>query len=613
MPVYYTLLIAMGLLLVSQMTAAGQAEGKEPNHLATLRPGHPRLIVLDEQIQHTRQRLKTESVLQQYLQRIERDAGRFAQQPPVEHKLIGPRLLSQSRTCLDRIYTYATLYRISGDRQWVDRALVELEAAAGFPDWNPSHFLDTAEMTHAFAIGYDWLYPALTDAQRAMIRTAIIEKGLKPGLDAYNGARYGWWRNADHNWNQVCNGGLVLGALAIADEEPQLAGQIIHHALLSLPRAMRSFAPDGGWEEGPGYWDYTLRYTLPLIMGLESALGEDFGLSAFEGFAQTASYRLHVVGPLGKTFNYADVGSDRAGDTWMMHELARRFDRPAYHTAGGLKPWTLGLFVHQTPPQTPAGAEPLDRLFRGIDVVFMRSAWGDANATWLGFKGGDNQANHAHLDLGCFVFDALGQRWAIDLGADDYNLPGYFGKERWSYYRLATAGQNTLLLNNQSQATKAKAPIIAFSTGDTPRAVADLTAAYPDHATRIWRGASLVHQRRGLLIQDEIEANELVDYLWQMHTPATVRIESPTTATLELADQRLHARLISTVGGTFALRDATSPPPQASNKGIRKLVVTLPKAVRQARVAVILSPVDEPVEIIPLQQWVDAARTQAEQ
>ena len=28
--------------------------------------------------------------------------------------------------------------------------------AARFEDWNPSHFLDVAEMTFALAIGYDW-------------------------------------------------------------------------------------------------------------------------------------------------------------------------------------------------------------------------------------------------------------------------------------------------------------------------------------------------------------------------------------------------------------------------------------------------------------------------
>ena len=33
-------------------------------------------------------------------------------------------------------------------------------------------------MTHAFAIGYDWLYSSLFDAEKVMICGARIEKGL---------------------------------------------------------------------------------------------------------------------------------------------------------------------------------------------------------------------------------------------------------------------------------------------------------------------------------------------------------------------------------------------------------------------------------------------------
>ena len=53
-------------------------------------------------------------------------------------------------------------------------------AVARFSDWNPSHFLDTGEMTFALAVGYDWLYDQLGEASRAEIRKAIVEKGVPP-------------------------------------------------------------------------------------------------------------------------------------------------------------------------------------------------------------------------------------------------------------------------------------------------------------------------------------------------------------------------------------------------------------------------------------------------
>ena len=87
---------------------------------------------------------------------------------------------------------------------------------------------------------------------------------------------------------------------------------------------------------------------------------------------------------------------------------------------------------------------------------------------------------------------------------DDYNLPGYFGNKRWTYYRLATVGQNTLLIDGQNQDPKAAAPIVAFdSTPGGSHAVADLSAAYAKQASEGRRGIALV-DRRQVLVQDEI-------------------------------------------------------------------------------------------------------------
>ncbi len=590
------------------MTVASDALAQDNDLLGNLLPGHPRLIVLDERVEAVKERIKTDAALARYWRETQEQAEKLFKVKPVVYEIVGPRLLTQSRNCLERVTTFAIMYRMTGEQKWVDRAVKELDAAAHFPDWNPSHFLDTAELTHAFAIGYDWLYPALTEDQRVMIRTALVEKGLKVGMQAYNGAKFGWWTKAHHNWNQVCNGGLVLGALAVADEEPELARGILKNALASLPLAMKSFAPDGGWSEGPGYWDYTLRYTLPLILGLESALGDDFGLSDYEGFSETGGFMLQMVGPIGLPFNYADVGSGKVWGNWLMHELGRRFDHPAYQHRGGANPSHLGLFFYQPAEGDLNDLEPTARLFKGVEVVCMRTRWDDRRASFVGFKGGDNQANHSHLDLGCFVFDALGQRWALDLGSDDYNMPGYFGKQRWTYYRLATAGQNTLLLDNQNQNPKARAPIIAFDGGVKPLAVADLSAGYASQARRVWRGVALVNDAQSLVVQDEIEADKPVEYRWQMHTKAEIKINSPTSATLTLGGETLHAALDADIRAHFAVEDAKAPPPQAQNEGVRKLLVLSDQPVQSASVAVLLSPTaDSRFGVAPLAEWVKRA------
>jgi hypothetical protein len=97
-------------------------------------------------------------------------------------------------------------------------------------------------------------------------------------------------------------------------------------------------------------------------------------------------------------------------------------------------------------PREPTGADaaaefPLDAHFRGpADLAVFRRAWSNPGAIFVGLKAGENCDHHNHLDLGSFVLDADGQRWAMDLGPDSpgahYDLPGYFDNQlqRWTCF-----------------------------------------------------------------------------------------------------------------------------------------------------------------------------------
>lgn len=61
-------------------------------------------------------------------------------------------------------------------KKYLDRAEKEMLAIAAFSDWNPSHFLDVAEMTMAVAIGYDWTHDALSASSKSIIKEAILKK-----------------------------------------------------------------------------------------------------------------------------------------------------------------------------------------------------------------------------------------------------------------------------------------------------------------------------------------------------------------------------------------------------------------------------------------------------
>jgi len=578
---------------------------------------HPRLLIDAAGFEDLRRRIAGDPLLEKWDIELRRDADRFLTAKLPEHVLPdGLRLLDTSRRMVQHCYTLAMAYRLHGDRRYLDRLWRELQAVARFPDFNPKHFLDTAEMTHALAIAYDWLYDEWSNSQRETIRRAIIEMGLKPGLKVYES--HSGWHHDVHNWNQVCNGGLTVGALALCDDEPKLCGKIIRHALSSVPLAMQSYAPDGGWGEGPGYWDYATSYNVTMLACLESAMGSDFGLSQFPGFDQTALFPLYMTGCGNRCFNFADC-SEHISRADCLLWLGCRFQLPAATWLGAQadRPTAAAMIWYQSPGKDPAAAGlPPDRYWRIVEAVTLRSRWNDPQPLFVGIQARAHAFNHEHLDIGSFVLDALGQRWAVDLGADDYNLPGYFGSKRWDYYRLRAEGHNTLVIDPAAAADQdpqAACGIRRFvSRPEWAFAIADMTHAYGKRARRIERGVAMV-DRRYVVVQDEIESAG-GDVWWFVHTPAAVRLERDgRVAVLELSGRQLEVRILGAASARFDVRPAsplpTSPHPahQKSNDGVRKLAIHLPNTTA-LRLTVAFIPLDGRGEIAlpavrPLAEW----------
>ncbi len=463
----YSLLFIACLVVVSILLDACQTT--EVNK--RLRKDHPRLIFTMESQQRIVNLASEDVLLKQSIESLLNLADQMTSLPSIQYKLEGPRLLSKNRDCLSKVMTLSMAYRLTGELRYAKRALAEMLAAADFPDWNPSHFLDVAEMCTSLAIGYDWLYETLSDEDKEIIRTALIEKGLKPGLKQYPDG----FAKKINNWNFVCNGGLIMAALAIADEEPDLAQEIINQALESLPNGLQSYAPDGAWFVGPSYWMYGTNYLAMLISSLESALDSDFGLSGYPGLSRSGHFYLSSIGPSGNFFNYSDCRLSPRGSNPALFWLAGTFDQPflAFSERQELSSFVKELdatkygkhedhYYHRFYPLEIAWYDPrnpvetstaLDSYFRGLtDVVYFRNSW-EKEAFFIGFKAGYNGINHGHLDCGSFILEALDQRWAEDLGSDDYNLPGYFeykpAGERWNYFRISSRSHNVLTINGQ--------------------------------------------------------------------------------------------------------------------------------------------------------------------
>ena len=613
------------LLLATTAVALAAVDRAEITRgLAALPPTHPRLFLDAQAGTALRQRVAADPFLQSIQSGIIAEADRQLKTSPVARVLIGRRLLDKSRTALSRVLHLATAWRLTGRTAYLDRARAELVAVAGFSDWNPSHFLDVAEMTTAVAIGYDWLYPALDDATRRLVRSAIVAKGLKPSLTANS------WTRASNNWNQVCNAGMTIGALAVAESEPALAAELIARAINTVPLAMHEYAPDGAYPEGPSYWSYGTTFNVLLISALETTLGRDFGLSTQPGFLPTADYALHVVGPSGLPFNYADAGRGAAGVSAAMFWFAARRQQPyllwrdwptlAARAAAGTdtrRDRTDPMLLLWLAPGTTRPTPPPARSWSGggpNPVAFHRSSW-DREASFVAVKGGSPSVNHAHMDVGAFVMDAGRVRWADDLGMQDYHSLESKGiklwgktqdSERWNVFRLGTSSHNVLQVDGQQQRVEGHAPLVLSKDG---RTIVDLTPVYAGQLAAARRGVAL-DADRSVRVQDEFTAlDREARVRWAMVTRADVKIDGPGRATLTQQGRTLAFRVVEPVGATLAIYP-TDPPPAATdarNEGTRMIGFEVRAAPRQSlRVIVQLIPGEPsptPTVPAPLAAW----------
>ena len=504
----------------------------------------------------------------------------------------GRRLLHESRRALSNILHCAWAWRSTGDERFRQRCIAEMVAACELQDWNPSHFLDTAEMATAVAIGYDWLHPSLTQEQREMCERAIVEKALIPAKSAY--AKGGYWTVPKNNWAQVCGAGIALAAAAISDVHPELAGPLFEKGYNLVHACDAFYQPDGMYPEGPAYWQYGTNFHVMLL-----AAAEQLGRATPQNnsiLEPAGNAMMHLNGSSGLTFNFADGNPSSEPLSPAQAWIAKKFQNTtqaqqfrdhlshALQSGKGKIPHARygPLALLWLPPAPGPGPleHPTAATFGGEQAMaFFRTDW-TRNAAWLAIKGGTAAANHGHMDGGSFAYDAHGTRWIHDPGSESYQLPGYFSHKRWTYFRLQNRSHSTLEIAEKLQNPKAKpCPIVSSSlTGNSLAVAFDLSNAYPDSATKIIRSARFDSRSGSCQIEDQI-TKPLGDVVWRAIIDASAEIQGRDVI-LRKGDKQITLHRISK-SGTWSVSGLTPPSPEENpNTGLQALVLSVPQAAQ---------------------------------
>jgi hypothetical protein len=523
-------------------------------------------------------------------------------------------------------------------------------------------FLDCAEIAVAVSLAYDWLYDDFSDDERGMIEAALLRHVIEPALAAYND-RFALWPKLRENCTLVSNSGILVSSLAVLARYPEPATELIRHSLASSSKIFDRLAPDGAWPEGLSYWSLAMRYAALMVAALESAFDQSFGFASRPGFAETGDFALHAAGPFGAAFNFGDSEPrfDVSALAWFAHRFSRPVDARLLHRYDGwYLPFTV-IWADRARAKQVTGAPPTGKVFHSGDLACFRNTWSKkpaARPVYVAIKGGNLFAEqgrtsgrsedvilHAQADAGSFIVDGASQRWIIDLGSDDYDLPGYFDHgvdrrsgPRWRYYRTQAAGHNTLVIDGGNQLPNAHTPIIGSCVeGGCKWAVIDLSAAYGKPAGSIRRGAALIG--RQVVIQDEIGPEISGTIVWTAHTSARPVSVAGAVARFRLGEDRFVARILEPATASFEITFPPEPnsypiadvrqlhgrpslpgnaawvselPRRADHDGkraggdlIRRLQIRWPMGTRRLCVALLPDCADDdlPLPVTPLSEW----------
>lgn len=463
------------------------------------------------------------------------DADRWMNEEPSEYRLNGYVLLEVSRKTVSRLVSFAFAWQMTGDRKYVKSAEEELLAVCSFKDWNPRHTIDTGEMMTAVAIAYDWMYDAISPSVREKTARALEVLGLESDVP------FAGWTRLQNNWIQVVSAGMVATVAAIADRCPDKCAEYLLAVVESLPEAECVTAPDGVYPEGPGYWNYGNIFNA-IALEIFNKIGDDFGLTRVKGFLETATFPHMVTGPSGYSFNYSDSHGTLGGGpaTWWFARRHQIFNAVTARDVESFKdicsdtgvisprtfPFTL-FWVGEDIMKAPRSLLPDIWVGGGeMPIGVISGGRADDENAYIAIKGGSPSYNHAHADEGSFVLDIMKERWAFDLGAENYRevekVIGGSGlwsvdplSKRWGVFRIGTQSHNTLMIGGEGQSPCACASLTRVGNA----VIVDMSNVYPK-AKKVIRSVSA--KGKSVILKDKIEANANVEVRWAMLTDAEI-------------------------------------------------------------------------------------------
>jgi hypothetical protein len=445
---------------------------------------------------------------------------------PVGEELPWQQLTLAIRT---RLQNLAYAYAVTGNERYAEVAKRDLLAMTEWPAWHGradssvdygTEAFNTTYLVEGIARAYDQLYAYLTPEERAQVRQALLDKGLRP---LYN---YVTNNTIDHNKYIIRAAALGFGALALYGEDPDMDRFVVRayeRCMWYLDERIKS-----GKTEGMNYLSVSMGHMMLFAEALERITGDRSLFDHPYVKEVLPRFTAYFAGPnKSGLVNFSDAELNNNYLVGALTPIARLnndiFAMWYVHTING----SLGTLFHPSSvhPVIPSDT-PTSAVFADIGWAALRSGW-EADDTLLAFTSSPSAMGHNHMDANHFVLN-VGGKWLIKDPGYRYRSTG--PQLDFSYGSL---GHNTATVNGVTQSVIAGGRINAsFLSATLDYVAGDATKAYSSTPLQGWLRHIYYVKPDYFIFRDEMLLQKATDQpTLQIHNNGAVYVDDAVVQT----------------------------------------------------------------------------------
>ena len=334
----------------------------------------------------------------------------------------------------------------------------------------------------------DAITPLFTKRMLMMLRRRIINPFINAQSDPGN-----WWMGigrGTNNWDPwICSN--VLWVVGVVEDDLSVREKAVTWALQYLDNFICGYAPDGGCDEGPGYWGAAGAAYMDCLEVITDLTAGKINIYHETLIKNVVEYIAKVYVGDGYSLNFADGAPKPTYRREMLTSYANDVDSDMLRSFAASKGgWgstgdhnhVYRGYKYLCMPEIPAGVSkaPLKVFFPDLQVAATRESEVAEQGLYLAFKGGNNAESHNHNDLGSIIVYTDGKPLFIDAGSGTYTKTT-FSPLRYTIWTMNSDYHNTLNFGGKVQKNgKAYHAEILSYDENSGKMTLDLSKAYTE-------------------------------------------------------------------------------------------------------------------------------------